>query len=146
MISGFAGGKEKDPLYIEVVSGNTGHREAVQVTYDPDIISYEQLLAIFWRQIDPTDAGGQFADRGFQYSTAIFYHTQDQRQLARESHKKLDASDKFEDPIVTEIEAYTTFYPADQYHQDYYLKNPLRYKFYKAGSGRTGYIERTWKD
>jgi methionine-S-sulfoxide reductase len=144
VVSGYAGGKKPSPTYEEVSSGRTGHFEAVQITYDPDKISYETLLDTFWRQIDPTDAGGQFADRGTQYHTAIFYHDDEQKRLAEESRKRLEASGKFKTPIRTEIRPYTTFYPAEEYHQDYDRKNPERYHEYKVLSGREPFIEKTW--
>jgi peptide methionine sulfoxide reductase msrA/msrB len=143
---GYSGGEEKDPTYQQVCSGETGHVEAVQVVFDPKKVSYQELLEVFWRQIDPTDPGGQFADRGSQYQTAIFYHDDDQRRLAEKSKKALAASGLFSKPIATRIEPYTTFYPAEDYHQDYYEKNPVRYKAYRQGSGRQGYLEKVWKN
>ena len=143
---GYAGGEEENPSYQQVCSGTTGHVEAVQVVFDPQKVSYQKLLEVFWRQIDPTDPGGQFADRGPQYQTAIFYHGNNQRRLAEESKKALAGSGRFDKPIATRIEAYTTFYPAEDYHQDYYEKNPVRYKAYRQGSGREGYLEKVWKD
>jgi methionine-S-sulfoxide reductase len=142
--SGYAGGTRENPTYEEVSSGTTGHLESVQVTYDPDRISYETLLETFWRQIDPTDPGGQFADRGSQYRTAIFYHDEEQRRLAEASKRSLDASGKFRGPVTTEIRPYTNFYPAEEYHQDYDRKNPERYHEYKVLSGREPFIEKTW--
>jgi len=145
VISGYAGGKEKNPTYHEVSSGTTGHREAVQIQYDPKKITYKKLLDIFWRQIDPTDAGGQFGDRGKQYMTAIFYHSAEQKKLAEKSKQEF-ASKKFRSPLMTEILPFTTFYPAEEYHQEYYKKNPLGYKTYKLLSGRSAYQKRVWKD
>lgn len=142
--SGYTGGATSDPTYEAVSSGATGHAEAVQVVYDPSRISYEKLLEVFWRNIDPTQADGQFADRGSQYRTAIFYHTEEQKRLAEASRQQLAASGKFKDPIVTELVPASTFYPAEDYHQDYYRKNPLRYHLYKIGSGRAGYLKRVW--
>jgi len=144
VVSGYAGGTKENPTYEEVSSGTTGHLEAVQVTYDPGRVSYETLLETFWRQIDPTDPGGQFADQGPQYRTAIFYHDEEQRRLAEESKKRLDASGKFARPVSTEIRPFTNFYPAEEYHQDYDRKNPARYHQYKILSGREGFIEKTW--
>jgi glutaredoxin-like YruB-family protein len=144
VVSGYAGGNKANPTYEEVSSGTTGHLESVQVTYDPAVISYDLLLDVFWRQIDPTDAKGQFADKGPQYHTAIFYHDEEQKRLAEASKKNLDSSGKFKKPIATEIRPYTNFYPAEGYHQDYDKKNPARYHEYKTFSGRESYLEKTW--
>jgi methionine-S-sulfoxide reductase len=144
VIAGYAGGAKENPTYEEVSSGTTGHLESVQVTYDADRVSYEILLDTFWRQIDPVDPGGQFADKGLQYRTAIFYHDDDQKRLAEISKKNLDASGKFAKPVATEIRPYTNFYPAEEYHQDYARKNPERYHQYKVLSGREPFIEKTW--
>lgn len=144
VVSGYAGGKKESPTYEEVSSGTTGHLEAVQVTYDPDKISYETLLDVFWKQIDPTDPIGQFADKGSQYKTAIFYHDNEQKQLAELSKKNLDASGHFEQPVATQIFPYTNFYRAEEYHQDYDSKNPGRYKQYKTLSGRESFIRNMW--
>ncbi|HXW98788.1 MAG TPA: peptide-methionine (S)-S-oxide reductase MsrA [Methanomicrobiales archaeon] len=144
VVSGYAGGTKENPTYEEVSSGTTGHLEAVQVTYDPGKVSYEALLDTFWRQIDPTDPTGQFADQGSQYRTAIFYHDEEQRRLAEESKKRLDASGKFRQPVATEIRPFTNFYPAEEYHQDYDRKNPVRYHQYKVLSGREGFLGKTW--
>ncbi len=146
VVSGYTDGQVKNPTYQQVSSGGTGHTEAVRVTYDPSKVSYEQLLETFWRQIDPTDAGGQFADRGSQYRTGIYYHDDEQRQLAEASKQALEASGKFDKPIATEIKAASEFYEAEDYHQDYYKTHPTRYKMYKVGSGREQYIEKTWKN
>jgi len=146
VVSGYTDGQVENPTYQQVSSGGTGHAEAVRVTYDPSRVSYEQLLETFWRQIDPTDPGGQFADRGSQYRTGIYYHDEEQRQLAETSKQELAASGKFDQPIATEIKAASTFYPAEDYHQDYYKTHPTRYKMYKIGSGRDGYIKDTWGD
>ena len=129
--AGYAGGKEKNPGYEEVASGATGHREAVQIVYNHSVINYKDLLDFFWKNIDPTDDGGQFVDRGKQYASAIFYHSEEQRKLAVDSKNKLEKSRKFDRPIVTEIVPYTSFYLAEGYHQDYYNKNPLKYKLYR---------------
>lgn len=143
-ISGYTGGSTAHPTYQEVSSGSTEHAEAIQVIYDPSKVSYAQLLEIFWRQIDPTQVDGQFADRGRQYRTAIFYHGDEQQRLAEESKAGLAVSGKFAKPIVTEIVPASAFYPAEEYHQDYYKKNPLRYKLYRAGSGREGFLKSAW--
>lgn len=142
--AGYCGGPEKNPTYEEVATGQTGHAESVQVAFDPKVVSYEELLEIFWRNIDPTDLSGQFADRGPQYRTAIFYHDEEQKKLAEASRKRLEESGKFQDPILTEIVPVTEFYPAEGYHQDYYKKNPLRYKLYRTGSGRESFLKETW--
>jgi peptide methionine sulfoxide reductase msrA/msrB len=144
VVSGYTGGQTKDPTYEEVCSGQTGHMEAIEVTYDPAKVSYERLVDIFWQQIDPTDAGGQFADRGSQYQTAIFYHDEQQKQWAQESKRNLEQSGRFDRPIVTLIRPVEIFYPAENHHQDYYQKCPLKYKLYKAGSGREQFIKKTW--
>jgi peptide methionine sulfoxide reductase msrA/msrB len=146
VISGYAGGTEPDPTYKQVSSGNTSYREAVQVYYNPLVISYAEILDIFWRQFDPTDDGGSFADRGFQYTSAIFYHDEDQKMLAEKSKKYLNNSGKFNKPIVTPIIKITTFYPAEDYHQDFYKKDPERYYSYREGSGRDTFIMKTWND
>ncbi|MBN1828038.1 MAG: peptide-methionine (R)-S-oxide reductase MsrB [Deltaproteobacteria bacterium] len=145
VVSGYTGGKEENPTYKDVSSGRTGHVEAVQVTYDPRKVSYSEILDIFWRQIDPTDMGGQFADRGKQYLTAIFYHNEEQRRLAEESKSELERLGVYTKNIATEIRPAGVFYAAEEYHQDYSRKNPLRYKFYRKNSGRDRYIEETWK-
>jgi len=144
VVSGYAGGEKPNPTYEEVSSGTTGHLESVQVTYDPDRITYDALLDTFWKNIDPTDPAGQFADKGSQYRTAIFYHDDEQKQLAEASKKKLDSSGKFSRPVTTMIRPYANFYPAEEYHQDYDRKNPGRYHQYKVLSGREPFIERTW--
>jgi len=146
VISGYTGGDLKNPSYEQVSSGGTGHVEAVQVYYDPAVISYEALVESFWRQINPTDNGGQFADRGEQYRPVIFYHDETQREMAEKSRAALDASGRFDSPIVTEIKPFEQFYPAEDFHQDYHKKNPLRYKFYRYHSGRDEFLEKTWGD
>lgn len=143
-VSGYSGGHTEDPTYEEVCAGGTGHAEAVQVTYDPDKITYKDLLDYFWRHVDPTDGGGQFVDRGSQYRTAIFFHDQEQERKARESLEKLSASDRFDGPIVTEIVPLKRFYRAEDYHQDYYKKRSMRYKLYRLGSGRDKTLSRLW--
>jgi peptide methionine sulfoxide reductase msrA/msrB len=127
-----------------VAKGTTKHREAVQVTYDPAIISTEKILDMYWSHIDPTSTDGQFADKGFQYTTAIFYHTDEQKQIAEDAKQRLAASGVFDKPIVTEILPFTSFFPAEAYHQDYYKKSADHYERYKEGSGRAGFIEETW--
>lgn len=146
VVSGYTGGHKVNPTYEEVSSGSSGHVEAIQITFDPSAVSYETLLDIFWRQIDPTDGGGSFVDRGSQYRSAVFYHNDGQKRAVEASKEKLATSGKFKAPIATEIIEFKIFYPAEDYHQDYYKKNPLRYKFYRAGSGRDNFIEKTWKD
>ena len=142
--SGYMGGEESTANYQQVAQGGTGHYEVIQITFDPERVTYVELLNIFWRQIDPTDPEGQFADRGQQYQTAIFYHTEEQKVLAEESKKELQESEVFEDLIVTQIIKATHFYPAEEYHQKYHLKNPDHYYRYKIGSGRAGFIKNIW--
>lgn len=146
VISGYTGGDVKNPTYEQVSSGNTGHLEAVQVSYDPDVISYQGLLESFWRQIDPTDDGGQFVDRGKQYRPAIFYHDEMQKTMAENSRATLEISKRFQTTIATEILPLEQFYPAEDYHQDYYKNNPIRYKMYRYNSGRDQFLEKTWGD
>ena len=142
---GYTGGTAENPTYETVSSGKTGYAEAIEVTYDPEKVSYKELLDVFWRNIDPTTQNQQFADRGTQYRTAIFYHNEYQRDLAKNSKEELEKSGKFDNPILTDIVPASKFYPAENYHQKYYEKNPLRYNLYKEGSGRAGFIEKTWK-
>ncbi len=144
VVSGYTGGSKKNPTYEEVSAGATFHYESVQITYDPSKISYLELLDLFWRQIDPTDPDGQFVDRGLQYRTAIFYHNDEQKHLAEESKEQLDKSGRYDKEIVTEIKEATVFYEAEEYHQDYYKKNPRRYKAYRNGTGRDKFLERIW--
>jgi peptide methionine sulfoxide reductase msrA/msrB len=144
VISGYTGGTKENPTYEEVCSGMTGHLEAIQVKYDPNKISYNDLLNIFWQNIDPTDVSGQFADRGTQYKTAIFYHTDEQKRRAEESRKTLDDSGIFDTPVATEIRHASTFYPAEEYHQDYYKTCPVQYNAYKIGSGRQRFLKEIW--
>jgi peptide methionine sulfoxide reductase msrA/msrB len=144
VISGFTGGKVDNPTYKQVLSGNTGHVEAVQVTFDPEEISYARLLKVYWRQFDPTDDGGSFFDRGSQYRSGIFYHTPEQQTQAEASKAALDESKRFRKPIVTSIAAYTGFWEAEKYHQDYYKKNPKKYEHYRKGSGRDRFIKKWW--
>lgn len=143
-VSGYTGGTVVNPTYEEVSRGGTGHLEAVQVYYDPDVVFYDDLLAVYWRNINPTDDGGQFVDRGSQYVTAIFYHNKAQRDLAEASKVMLEASGRFDEPFVTGIVEFKVFYRAEEYHQDYYKKNVLNYKLYSSGSGRENFIEEHW--
>lgn len=142
VVSGYTGGVKEDPTYKEVCSGTTGHLEAIQILYDPAKITYEELLRIFWQQIDPTDDMGQFSDKGSQYKTAIFYHNEEQKRLAEESKKALARSKRFKEPIVTEIRKASRFYKAEDYHQDYYKTCPVDYKKYKSSSGRASFQEK----
>jgi peptide methionine sulfoxide reductase msrA/msrB len=144
VVAGYTGGTEEDADYKKVSSGRTDHYEAVRVVYDPEKISYKELVETFWRQIDPTDDGGQFADRGSHYRTAIFYNSEEQRKAAELSKQELDESKIFDRPVVTAILPAEPFYMAEEYHQDYYLKNVLHYNMYKKGSGRQPFIERVW--
>jgi peptide-methionine (S)-S-oxide reductase len=144
--SGYIGGDKANPTYKEVSAGGTGHAEAVEILYDPDKISYAELLEVYWRNVDPLTANGQFCDHGDQYRTAIFYHGEEQKRLAEDSKKALEASGRFQQPIVTEIVAATRFYPAEDYHQDYYKKNPLRYKYYRYACGRDDRLRQVWGD
>ncbi|WP_284238613.1 peptide-methionine (R)-S-oxide reductase MsrB [Paenibacillus glycanilyticus] len=144
VVSGYSGGHTVNPTYEQVCSETTGHAEVVQITFDPSIYSYEKLLDVFWRQIDPTDAGGQFHDRGESYRTAIFYYNEEQRQKAEASKAALQASGRFDKPIATAIEPAKPFYPAEDYHQGYHRTNPFRYKMYRKGSGRDAFIQKHW--
>lgn len=141
VISGYTGGHTENPTYQEVCSETTGHREAVQIVFDPELFTYEKLLELFWIQIDPTDPGGQFFDRGESYKTGIYVHNQKQRTLAEASKKALDESGKFSQPIVTDIIDASVFYPAEEGHQNYYQKNPTHYQAYYTGSGRKRMVE-----
>lgn len=145
-VSGYTGGFKKNPTYKEVSRGSTGHVEAIQVHYDPTKVSYADLLENLWRMIDPTDGGGQFVDRGTQYASAIFYHNEEQKRLAEKSKEALSKSGKFKKPIVTPIRKAGVFYPAEEYHQDFYKKNSTRYHMYRFGSGRDQFIDRVWGD
>jgi methionine-S-sulfoxide reductase len=142
--SGYMGGVEEGPTYKEVSAGKTGHAEAVQVRYDPSKVSYEKLLEVFWMQVDPTTPGRQFVDVGRQYRTVIFYHDEEQKRLAEESKAKLDKSGRYDGPIVTQIVPAGIFWLAEDYHQDYYKKNPIRYKFYRFNSGRDQFLKKIW--
>jgi peptide methionine sulfoxide reductase msrA/msrB len=145
VVSGYAGGKEKNPTYSQVAGGKTSHKEAVQVTFDPDIISYAEIIDIFWKLFDPTDEGGSFYDRGTQYESAIFFHNNSQKAVAEASKQRLQSSGIFDAPIVTPIVKFTNFYPAEEYHQDYYKKSPREYKSYRTGSGRDRFISQYWE-
>jgi peptide methionine sulfoxide reductase msrA/msrB len=142
--SGYTGGNEEMPSYEQVSSGKTGHVEAIEVVYDPEKITYEKLLEVFWKNINPTQENGQFADIGKQYRTAIFFHDEKQRKIAEASKERLDKSGKLGKPLVTEILPAGDFYPAEDYHQDYYLKNPIRYQNYRFGSGREQFLNKIW--
>ena len=142
--SGYTGGHKMDPTYQEVSRGGTGHVEAVRVVYDPKKVSYAQLLDVFWHNVDPTNAHGQFCDMGDQYRSVIFYHSGEQRRLAIESEQSLDKQKPFAEPVVTRITPASVFYPAEEYHQDYYQKNPVRYKFYRYNCGRDQRLEKLW--
>lgn len=144
VISGYTGGQVENPSYEAVTSGNTGHVEAVQVVYDPNRITYRELLDYFWRHVDPTDAGGQFVDRGNQYRSAIFYHDEEQKRIAEESKRQLGLSGRFKKPIATRVIRFTKFYPAEDYHQDYYKKNPVQYNLYRSNSGRDQFLNGQW--
>ena len=143
-ISGYTGGKAENPTYKQVTAGGTGHREAVQIRYDPKQVSYERLLHIFWRSVDPTDDGGQFCDRGESYQTAIFVGNDEERRLAEASKAALAQSMVLDEPVVTPIETAAAFYPAEGYHQDYYSKNPARYRFYRFTCGRDSRVQQVW--
>jgi len=142
--SGYTGGTLENPTYRDVTSGGSGHYEAVKIDYDPSVVSYEQLLTAFWSSVDPTDDGGQFCDRGQSYATAVFVADEDERALAESS--KMTAEEALGQTIVTPIEDAATFYPAEDYHQDYYLTNPIRYKFYRLSCGRNQRVEEVWGD
>ena len=146
VISGYVGGHVENPTYKQVSYGQTGHVEAVEVHYDPNMVSYDQLLNAFWKQVDPTDTGGQFVDRGFQYRPFIFYHNEQQKVLAEQSRDMLAKSGRFDKPLATDIKEVSHFWPAEEYHQDYYKKNPIRYKYYRYNSGRDQFLEATWGD
>lgn len=143
-ISGYAGGSEETANYQQVISGTTEHREAVRLKYYPEIISYEEILDLYWRSIDPTDDGGQFVDRGSHYTTAIYYHNEEQEEIARET--KQNVSDRIEEEIVTDIEEYDTFFRAEDRHQNYSIRNSARYEAYKRGSGRSSTLDQYWED
>ena len=142
VISGYSGGTSQNPTYQDY--SKSGHIEVVQITFNPEKIDYSRLLEIFWRQIDPTDSGGQFVDRGHEYSSAVFYYDEKQKEFAQKSKTLLEESTIFQNPIVTPIKPAQKFWPAEEYHQDYYKKNPLRYAFYRSGSGRDTFLEKHW--
>jgi len=142
--SGYIGGHKNNPTYKQVSAGNTGHAEAVKLEYDPKQVSYTELLAVFWRNIDPTTPNAQFCDHGSQYRSAIFYMNDEQKKLAQESRSALEMSKPFKEPIVTEITQASQFYPAESYHQNYHYRNPLRYKYYRYGCGRDARLEQLW--
>lgn len=144
VVSGYTGGHVENPTYEQVCSETTGHLEAVQITYNPDIFPYEKIVDTYWKLIDPTDPGGQFFDRGESYTTAIFYHNEEQREIAEQSKKRLEESGKFNKPIAVKILPAKPFYPAEEYHQHYYKKNPLHYERYHIGSGRAAFIKEHW--
>ncbi|HDR7377986.1 MULTISPECIES: peptide-methionine (R)-S-oxide reductase MsrB [Bacillus] len=144
VVSGYTGGHKEDPTYKEVCSETTGHYEAVQITFDANKMPYEELLQIYWRQIDPTDVGGQFHDRGQSYETVIFYHNEEQQKKAEASKEELAKSERFSKPIATKILPAATFYPAEEYHQGYHKKNTFRYELYRKGSGRDAFIKQHW--
>jgi peptide methionine sulfoxide reductase msrA/msrB len=146
IVSGYTGGDTPDPSYEEVCGGATRHVEAIQVHYDPQRVSYRDLLDVFWRHVDPTDTGGQFVDRGPQYRTVIFTHSNDQQRIAEESRQALDRSGIFDKPVLTEIIPISEFYSAEDYHQDYHKKNPQGYTRYRQGSGRDQFLASVWKD
>ena len=143
-VSGYTGGTAADPTYKQVTEGGTGHREAVQIRYDPEQVSYERLLHVFWRSVDPTDGGGQFCDRGESYRTAIFVGNEEERRLAEASKDALEQSMVLDAPVVTPIEPAGEFFPAESYHQDYYMKNPVRYRFYRFSCGRDSQVQQVW--
>src|SRR3990170_2182620 len=145
VISGYTGGRKVNPTYEEVSSGNSGHIEAIEVVYDPSKVTYSKLLDVFWKQINPTDAGGQFVDRGSSYTSAIFYHTEEQKRLAEGSKRELERSGRFDKPVVTEIRPVGPFYRAEEHHQGFWKKNPTRYKLYRYNSGRDQYLAITGK-
>lgn len=144
VVSGYSGGKEKNPTYEQVSAGGTGHAEVVQIEYDPAKVTFEKILEVFWHNIDPLTAKAQFCDRGPQYRSAIFYHDETQKAAALASKQALEASGRLRGPIVTEIVAFTAFYPAEEYHQDFYKRNPMRYATYRAGCGRERRLKELW--
>ena len=142
--SGYIGGEAPNPTYKQVSAGGTGYAEAVEIVYDPDKVTYQQLLEVFWKNIDPTTPDRQFCDKGDQYRSAIFYLDESQKHLANESKKRVEETKTFAEPVVTQITPATTFYPAEDYHQDFYKRNPVRYKFYKWNCGRAQRLEELW--
>jgi peptide-methionine (S)-S-oxide reductase len=146
VVSGYTGGQKKNPTYEEVSAGSTGHAESVEVTYDPSKITYEKLLEVFWHNVDPTQANGQFCDHGTQYRSAIFYKDESQRKAAEESKRRVEEMPRFKGKVVTQIVAASTFYPAEEYHQQFYKKNPVRYYSYRQGCGRDARLKELWGD
>ena len=146
VISGYIGGHVKNPTYAQVSSGSTGHTEAIQIYYDPKIVTYEELLEVLWKRMDPTDPNGQFVDRGTQYRPGIYYHSEEQKRLAEASRMKLEQSGRFNKPIKTEIVKAKQFYRAEEYHQDYHKNHSLRYKYYRYNSGRDQFLKKVWGD
>lgn len=146
VVSGYMGGHVDNPHYEHVCTGSTGHAEVVQVHFDPNLITYNELLKIYFSQINPTDKGGSFMDRGSQYRSAVFYHTQEQKQLALEAIQQMDDSKIFDKPVVTQVQEAVEFFPAEEYHQDYHKKNPVQYKYYSLGSGRQPFVKRVWDE
>lgn len=144
VVSGYTGGHVANPTYRQVSTGTTGHTEAVEITFDPTVISYDELVEIYWRQTDPTDASGQFADRGSAYRAVIFYNSETQKKIAEQSKEALQQQNKFDAPIVTAIEPAKPFYPAEEEHQDYYKKHPVHYNLYSHGSGRKAFLKANW--
>jgi len=142
--SGYTGGHVKDPTYEQVSAGGTGHAEAVQIMYDPQKVSYEKLLEVFWHNIDPTALDYQFCDHGHQYRSGIFYHTEIQKRLAEQSKAAIEKAKPFKEPVVTEITQASAFYKAEEYHQDFYQKNPIRYKYYRYHCGRDSRLQELW--
>jgi peptide-methionine (S)-S-oxide reductase len=143
-VSGYTGGSAESPTYEQVTAGGTGHREAVRITYDPAKVDYAKMLDVFWHSVDPTDAGGQFCDRGHSYTTAIYTHSDTQQRLAEDSKRAIERSGVLEQPVVTPIEPAGAFYPAEDFHQGYYKKNPVRYAFYRFTCGRDRRLENLW--
>jgi peptide-methionine (S)-S-oxide reductase len=144
VVSGYMGGTVKNPSYEEVSSGRTGHAESVEVQYDPSTVTYTQLLEAFWRNVDPITANAQFCDHGTQYRAVIFHQNEEEKRLAEESKRAIEQSRRFKEPIVTQLATASEFYPAEEYHQDFYKKNPIRYKFYKYSCGRAQRLEALW--
>lgn len=145
-VVGYTGGTKENPTYEETSAGNTGHTEAIEVSFDPTKITYEKLLTVFWKNIDPTDKYGQFCDKGNQYRAEIFYQDEAQKLAAEKSKAEIEKTKTFQEPVVTQITKASKFYPAEDYHQDYYKKNPIRYKFYRNGCGRDRRLSELWKD
>jgi len=143
-VSGYTGGQVESPTYEQVSAGGTGHTESIEVTFDPSKVTYKRLLEVFWRNVDPTTPNAQFCDHGNQYRTAIFYHDENQKQLIEESKQRIESSKTFPESIVTEIAPASVFYTAEEYHQDFYTKNPIRYKYYKWNCGRAKRLEQLW--